>query len=401
MNLMLVIRVLLALLISATLSVAAELHTLSGKTVSGELVRISAKEIVLRTSSGEVATPVAEILQIDVQRPSPLPSSLKYADVELTDGTVLHCTGYTLKDKNVELKLAGSQQSVTTPLAAIANLLNDAQDPATRHEWHEHHLSKKSNQDILAIKRSGVINDLEGTIAEAADAKGRIIFEYGPTDNRRKREIDPTAVQGIIFLRSLPADAPSPVCKVHDVNQNSLVASKLELTPKVLQVTTVAGPMVELPRDALARLDYSNDKVVFLTDLKPAEVVQKSKQGRPDPLGLDRNLENGPIQIEGQVYSKGLALHAYTELIYALDGKYAKFETVLGMDDGVGGDGRPEVRIEADGKELFAGTVTRKDKHRPLTCDIKGARQLRIVVASGSLFDFGDHVDLANPKLSK
>jgi hypothetical protein len=96
-----------------------------------------------------------------------------------------------------------------------------------------------------------------------------------------------------------------------------------------------------------------------------------------------------------------LAIHAYTELVYNLDGKYSKFEAVLGMDDQVPGDGKPVVKIEADGKELFAGTVSRRDKRRILSCDVKGARQLRIVVSPGRLFDFGDHVDLANAKLNK
>jgi hypothetical protein len=71
------------------------------------------------------------------------------------------------------------------------------------------------------------------------------------------------------------------------------------------------------------------------------------------------------------------------------------------MDDGVGGEGQPLVKIEADGKELLSQIVTRKDDRRELSYDISGVKQLRITVTSNRLLDFGDHVDLANAKLSK
>jgi hypothetical protein len=167
-------------------------------------------------------------------------------------------------------------------------------------------------------------------------------------------------------------------------------------------VTTIAGVKIEYPRQAVARLDYSNDKVVFLSDLKPAELVEKSKQGRKDSVRMNRNLDNNnPIELEDQVYPKGLALHAYAELVYNLDGKYQKFDAVLGMDAKVGGNGKPQVTIEGDGNKLFSETITRQDKRRDLSFSVKGVKQLRIVVSSSGLFDFGDHVDLANAKLSK
>jgi hypothetical protein len=84
-----------------------------------------------------------------------------------------------------------------------------------------------------------------------------------------------------------------------------------------------------------------------------------------------------------------------------LEGKYKEFKTIVGMDDMVGGDGHPEVKIEGDGRELFTGTISRKDKRRELALDVKGVKQLRIVVTSSGLFDFGDHVDLADARLCK
>src|SRR5207253_8290192 len=139
----------------------------------------------------------------------------------------------------------------------------------------------------------------------------------------------------------------------------------------------------------------------YQSDLKPIDVIEKTKQGRKDIWRADRNLENSSIQLEGQVYAKGLCLHSHTELAYALDGKYKEFKAILGMDDMVGGDGHPVVRVEGDGKELLAVTVNRKDKRRELALDVRGVKQLRIIVTSSGLFDFGDHVDFADATLCK
>ena len=71
------------------------------------------------------------------------------------------------------------------------------------------------------------------------------------------------------------------------------------------------------------------------------------------------------------------------------------------MDDVVGGDGQPRVRIEGDGRELFGQVIGRKDERRNLDLDVGGVRQLRVIVSSARPFAFEAHVDLANAKLSK
>jgi hypothetical protein len=383
----------------ASLGWGAELRTLSGKQVSGSLTQITDKEVVLQGEAGPVATPMSEVLLLDVQPSTSLPNGLKYAAVELTDGSMLQCSKFALKGQQAELTLAGSDQLLTVPLGIIAHVLNGAQDAATRQEWHDKFLAKRGNQDVLAIKnKEGVVNPLLGTFGPGSADGQSIEFALS---NQRKFNPDLGRVHGLIFVRKPDPNAPSLLCKVYDVHRNVLVAAKVTLDQTGFRVTTVAGPTVSLPRQLVARLDYSNDKLAYLSDLEPLKVVQKSTLDRIDHYRRDKNLDDGPLRLAGQHYTKGLALHAHTELVYDLDGKFKEFKAVLGVDDMVGGDSHAVVKVEGDGRELFAGTITRKDKPRPLSLDVKGVKHLRLVVGSRGLFTLGDHVNFADAKVSK
>src|SRR3954469_12570312 len=99
------LRTLLVLALAVSPTRAADLQTLSGKTLTGDLIRLTDKEIVLRIDGTEVATPVPSVLQLKLQDALPAPTGVKYTDVELTDGTLLHCKQFVPKGKDAELTL--------------------------------------------------------------------------------------------------------------------------------------------------------------------------------------------------------------------------------------------------------------------------------------------------------
>jgi hypothetical protein len=378
---------------------AAELRTLAGKAHKGEFSGADDKTLTLRTDSGPVAVSLADVLQLDLVPPGELPPLAKdpFLDVELTDGSLLHCRSFALKGKHAELQLLAGPK-VEVPLAAIAYILNDAQDAKVCQTW-QGFLAKKGTRDLVAIKSSnGLLNPLEGTLGEGDDKGEAIAFEL---TSGRKVQLKLARVHGLSFLRKSNPDAPAVLCKVMDLHRDVLTASKMSLGADGLTVTTVAGATVVLPVPALARLDFSKGKLTFLSDLEPFPVKETSTEDRIDHYRRDKNLDNGPLTMAGKEYAKGLALHAYTELVYDIGGDYKEFKAVLGVDDLVGIEGQVRVTIEGDGKELFAALIKRKDAPRPVTVDIKGVRKLRVEARSAELLDLGNHVDLADAKVSK
>jgi hypothetical protein len=158
---------------------------------------------------------------------------------------------------------------------------------------------------------------------------------------------------------------------------------------------------VTLPRTALAKLDYRQGKLTYLSDLDPVQAVERSNVELVDHYRRDRNLDNGPLRLARENYPKGLAVHAYTELVYDIGGNYKEFKVVLGVDPQVGGDGRVKVIVEGDGQPLFSGEFERKTEPRKLAVPVKNVKRLRIVVSSAGLLDLGGHLNLADAKVSK
>src|SRR5262245_3025365 len=105
---------------------AAELTTVSGKKLSGEIASIGAQGIALKTASGEITTPLDDTLLVEIGPITPIQA--KYTEVELVDGSILRCSSVAFKQNQAELTLHGGPV-VNVPLAAVSSLLNDANDP--------------------------------------------------------------------------------------------------------------------------------------------------------------------------------------------------------------------------------------------------------------------------------
>src|SRR3954447_11411536 len=121
------------LLLAVTLTAGADVQTLSGKKLSGDMVGLDKQAIVLKTSSGEIRHPLADVLQIELPAPEVLPKG-GWFDVELTDGSVLHCSQVLLKGKSAELTVLPDLPP-SVPLTAVFSLLRDTNEPAVQSMW--------------------------------------------------------------------------------------------------------------------------------------------------------------------------------------------------------------------------------------------------------------------------
>jgi hypothetical protein len=404
------VRAALLGLLLASLSVrGAEVSTIKGETLKGDVLSLTDKQVVLNQDGTRITKPMDEVLKIDFRAVGAPPAGTTYAAVELTDGTVLACRQWLIKGKQAELTLLAGP-TVKVPLGVLASVLNNAQLEKNRKDWKDRVRSKRGREVVVVLNKEGTPQNIDCTLGEG-DATGESIsfaITIGTETEERTRKL--ASLHGLIFKNKLPPKAAPVVCKVLDTHQDVVMVSKFTLKDASVVTQTPAGAKLTLGLEAVAQLDFSKGKLEYLSDLDPETAVISSNaedEDKPQQQHIYKDVSMSkdrlPLTLGGVIYKKGLALRPHTELVYDLKGDFREFSAVVGLDDNVGATGTTLLVVEADGKELTAlkFTAGAKVKHRQVTLNVKDVQKLKVVVKSGELLDLGKHLDLADAKVSK
>lgn len=373
---------------------ADDLKTLSGKSVSGSLEKISDSEIVLQSDGKSVSTPLAQVLDLTL-RPANAAGASKFIEIQLIDDSVLRCTKATFGAKEATLELT-SAVTIKVPNSALLTMLRDAQDANLKVQFSKL-LKERKNRDRIFVLKGGDLNPIYGTLGAIDEAKQSIKFKQ---EVGAEIEVQLDKLHGLQFLRTdVPAEAS--LCKVIDVDGNRLVAAKLSYAGGPLQITTPFGHKVSLDAKAVARIDFNFGRLTYLSDLD-AKASEAVLLGGFNPYRKDANLDGDPLIVQGKKYDKGLSVYAGTELEYNLAGKYKEFKAVLGVDARIAeeGQGKVTVTIYCD-REKRGDYVVSAKAPIPISINVKDANTLRIVVSGTNFTGFSGHAALANAHVSQ
>jgi len=160
---------------------------------------------------------------------------------------------------------------------------------------------------------------------------------------------------------------------------------------------------------SLLSLHSYGDNKIPLSSLIPTSYEFTPYLSLRWPLRKDRGVSGLPLRVTGRDYSLGWGMHSRSRVSFALDGKWSRFFTDLGIDDagaalsraGRGGD--VSIVVEVDGvRRHEQATVNRQSgllEIGPL--DVRGAKQLVLIVDYGRGGDVLDHVSWCAPVLVK
>src|SRR3954469_10932034 len=100
------LRTLPALLLFVPALRAADLATLEGKKLTGDIVAINGNELTFKSPAGEEKFLVTTLHSVTVgPNPKPMETGKKHTTVELIDGSLFRCSEIVIKGETVELKL--------------------------------------------------------------------------------------------------------------------------------------------------------------------------------------------------------------------------------------------------------------------------------------------------------
>ena len=404
-------------LATATVS-ADDLTTNGGKKVTGKLVSVDAQGVTFSTSDAQVKIPGKEIVVLDLgNKIVPVPKDketgkdLKVTEIELTDGSVFRTTRFVLKGKNVETELFPGPANVPVPafqlpISSLFSVMRDAGESKTREAWKKM-LASRGKRDMYVMREADTLNFVQGTILSGTENGKELNFE---NENGSKASfLQSRATGGLVFAQAQPAQVPQTLCKVFDVFGNTLIAQSVEMSPSGVIVKTVSGVEIKYQSSAaLAKFDYNQGNVAYLSDLDPQveapEIPADEKGLRLNlavPYTRDQGLAGELLKLGTDSFAKGLVIAPDTILTFNINGDYRDFKATLGLPDASpDANLSAKVTIEADGRVLFSESIKRKDKPKGLALDVKGVKQLRVIV-EGDFAVNGNRVVLADARVQK
>ena len=333
-------RTLLALFTLVPAGSGAEIFPLKGDPIKGEIVSVSNTDVVFKQGDKQVTKPLKEVVKIEYREVGKPEAATTYTQVELTDGTQLLASKWSIKKREVELTLLAGPV-VKLPLDVVSNILSHANVEAHRRNWKSRVLNARG-REALVVKREDVISSIECTLGDGSETGQEITLAVTIDGETRTLKRKLSNLHGLIFKHVLPTKAPPVTCKVFDTLQDVVMVSSLASTATGLSVTTPSGAKIDFTNAQIARLDYSKGRFEYLSDLTPLKVVAKSSldddPDKPDQWHVYKDVslaEKKMLSLGGVGYSKGLALKPYVEVTYDLKGEFRELSLVIGIDDNV------------------------------------------------------------------
>jgi hypothetical protein len=171
--------------------------------------------------------------------------------------------------------------------------------------------------------------------------------------------------------------------------------------PGAIRAEALFGAKLEFLYDVVASVRFAGGPVAFLSELPVEKYEHTPYLSAAWALGIDRSPLGGPLRLRGVEYGRGLGMHSRSSVEYRLDGKFARFLSLAGIDDEANGGGDVVFAVEVDGARVFT-SEPQTGRSPPLTVgpiDLTGSNRLTLIVEYGRLADVQDHADWCEPVL--
>ena len=387
---------------------SVEVATLKGESHVGAIEKLTGDEIVLKTPTGGMTIPAAELLSLRVPATGAAPANIEAAaEVRLVDGSRLRVTGFVTDaaSATVEHPQLGS---LKLPLSVVQSVRFAAADAKVDAAWNQL-LDKTPKKDQVAVRKGDVLDHLDGVIGSLDEASLKFQLDGDEIPVKRER------IFGLIYAKRENL-ANKALAAVDLVSGDRLAARSVSFEQETWKVKLASGAEVSVPQAQVATIDFSLGKIAYLSNLEPRDVQYTPQYDFMFEYRKDRMVHGGPLSVGNKTYAKGLGLHSRTLLKYRIGGDYRRFQTIMGIDDSLRVGGDVDVVIKGDGRTLFKGPVSIHERGKPgsanateqklmqpvkLDLDVTGVVELEFLVDFGEQQEIGDCLDLADAKVVK
>jgi hypothetical protein len=138
----------------------------------------------------------------------------------------------------------------------------------------------------------------------------------------------------------------------------------------------------------------------YLSDLTPVSATNGWGPYERDRSNGEQGAgDGGTLTLNGVTFTKGLGVHAVSELVYAVPAGCSTLSTTVGVDDEVGANGGVGFEVYGDGTLMAQkGPLTGSSASEQISVSVSGRAQVRLVANAGGGSVNYDHADWADAK---
>ncbi len=403
----------------------ARVSLLDGKSIEGSIVKLDADQVVLKTTAEQpVSVPIRNVIDVTflhAAAPSP-ESATDLLEIGLADGSKVSAAEIAASSAAITAKSTVLGE-LKIPRQVVRSVRLQPTKDALAAEWAAY-LQRDNARDLLIVaKRDGSgLDFLSGIVSSIGEKEVPFIRDGDEIPAPRER------IYGVVFAKADQTAGQSGELALRFVGGHSVTATAATLESGVVTFDASWGHKFSVAVEHIASMDFSGGRIHYLSDLEPLseryyglEPVRQQTENlfsadaatRTGLSGLWRmsrdcfpNNGKPKLTLRGQEYAKGLCIFPKAQVEYALDGRYTHFNAIVGVDDEVAFNqqkGRPpttvELRIEADGEEVFRQLIVAPDEPTPIDLKLTGVNTLSLIVDFGDDSSTCDYLDLVNARL--
>jgi hypothetical protein len=176
-----------------------------------------------------------------------------------------------------------------------------------------------------------------------------------------------------------------------------------------MDLVTRAGRGLRLPRSSVAEVFVPGAGAVFLSELEPLVVGVPGSPfgdgfGMVWPHRVDRSVTGGLLRSGGELFTRGLGVHAPSRLEWDLDGSWSSLRLAVAVDDEVLElplHGSVVFRVIADGETRFESGILGAGGGPQVVpgISLEGVRKLVLEVDMAGNLHVADRADWLRPLL--
>ncbi len=234
-----------------------------------------------------------------------------------------------------------------------------------------------------------------------------IVSSITPPTLTLKTAADPASIpletlSSILFAASA-APSTSPGFRLTFTDNSSLIASSLQLTGHDLTLTLPDQTHHSIALQHITSIEQINGPASWLSSRPPKENIQiPYDTSLTWPARMNLSVTGKPIRFQDRTYSRGIGVHAYSRLVYPLDGQYQAFRTQYALDT-TETDGRYAaltIRIKLDDRIVHEQKDLKPDTlSPPILIPLAGAHTLTLEADYGPQGDRQARLNWIEPVL--